>query len=57
MDSIYDYRYERRKAVMVDTCKECRYEIYEGEEYYDINGLILCDQCNSYFKKIGGEDQ
>lgn len=53
---MYDCRYERSKPKIVDCCKECGYDIYEGQEYYDINGLILCKDCIEGFKKIGEEE-
>lgn len=55
-DSMYDYRYDRKRAQIVDKCVECGTSIYEGEEYYDINGLILCGECLLVFKKLAGED-
>lgn len=30
----------------VDDCQVCGHEICEGEDYYDVNGDIVCDNCN-----------
>lgn len=54
MDNMYQYRYEASKPKVIDTCQECGYDIYEGQEYYDIYGKILCDECVENFKKFGG---
>ncbi|PRR70887.1 hypothetical protein [Clostridium thermopalmarium] len=50
-DCCYEYRYESEMAKVVDTCSECGCNIYEGDEYYDINGLILCQNCLSDYKR------
>lgn len=52
-DCCYEYRPERPKACIVDTCMNCGEFIYEGEEYYDIDGKILCENCISECKKEG----
>lgn len=50
-DCCYEYRYEAPEAEVVDKCSDCDCDIHEGEEYYDINGLILCKNCLNYYKK------
>lgn len=44
-ESIYDYRYEREEATIVDHCNECDRDIYEGEEYYTFGTYNVCDDC------------
>jgi len=56
MDTMYDCRPERSKPKIVDCCNECGYDIYEGEEHYDINNLILCKDCMEEFKRSGEEE-
>lgn len=47
---------ERSGLVQVDTCHYCNQEIYEGEEYYEFNGTIVCQDCIddfiSEYKKV-----
>ncbi|MBE6066134.1 MAG: hypothetical protein E7211_00320 [Clostridium lundense] len=50
-DCCYDYRYEAPTAKIVDTCIDCGEFIYEGEEYYDIRGMIICSKCMSEYKR------
>ncbi len=42
-ESMYDYRYEHKKAEVVDICMVCNREIYEGESYYDFAGDVVCE--------------
>lgn len=39
----------------IDMCENCHGSIYDGEEYYDVDGTIICKQCMNDFKKIAGE--
>lgn len=32
-------------------CSECGFEIYEGDDYYEIEGKIYCETCIDGFKK------
>lgn len=53
---MYDYRYDRYEVYeseIVDKCSVCDCDIYEGETYYDIDGLILCEECLSTYRKEG----
>lgn len=54
-ESMYDYRHERESEKQIDICDICGCSIYEEQEYYDINGKIICQECILEFKKIGGE--
>ena len=45
--------YYRRKEV--EQCENCHGSIYDGEEYYDVDGTIICESCMDGFKKIAGE--
>lgn len=56
-ETMYDYRPEREVLRAVDICSDCGYDIYFGQEYYDIHGKIFCEDCMSEHKKIGGEDE
>lgn len=33
-------------------CKHCAEKIYFGENYYDIDGITICDYCIDEYKKI-----
>ncbi len=46
-DCQYDYKYERPQATIVDRCCMCGGDIFDGDEYYDINGKIICADCIS----------
>ncbi|PRR77663.1 hypothetical protein CLLI_22270 [Clostridium liquoris] len=50
-DCCYDYRYEQPQAQIVDTCDICGEGIYEGEEYYNICEMNICEDCILDFKK------
>lgn len=50
-ESMYDYRPEDNKSKVIDQCQECGYDIYECDEYYDIHGVILCDDCINHFRR------
>lgn len=40
------------KAIAVDRCNDCGEDIYEGQEYYDFNGTIICKDCFAkYYNK------
>lgn len=37
------------KTATVDTCAVCGYEIQTGEEYFDIDGVAVCDECGAEY--------
>lgn len=45
LDSMYDHRYERPLAMVVDACTECGEDIYEGETYYTFGVVNVCEDC------------
>lgn len=56
-DCMYDYRYEHPEAKIVDTCMDCGKFIYAGEEYYDIQGMIFCEDCMRNYRKNIRDDE
>lgn len=44
-DTMYDQRYERRKAKPLKECTECECDLYEGETVYIIGNKIFCEDC------------
>lgn len=38
-------------ANMTDTCMDCGSPIYEGDEFYDIHGTMVCCDCINEYKK------
>lgn len=53
IDCMYDNRPERDIAMVVNSCKNCNCDLHEGEEYYDIEGTILCLECIEEYRKEG----
>lgn len=53
---MYEYSYERKPVKEYGVCEECGYTILEGEEYYDIDNILICVDCIDEYKKIAGED-
>ena len=49
---MYDYRHEAPSPRIVDTCIDCGEFIVEGQEYYDIHGMIICKDCLNEYKTI-----
>ena len=49
-DCMYDYRFEAPKPRIVDTCIKCGEFITEGQEYYDISGMVICKECMNEYK-------
>ena len=39
------------EAEVVEICCECGIKIYEGDDYYDIDGTILCEDCTAGYKR------
>lgn len=36
-----------------ECCTECGNAIYNGESYYEIDGMIICEVCmNNFYKRI-----
>lgn len=56
LDCDYNYRYERQKAREMYKCCSCSYMIHEGEDYYEINEAIFCEDCITILKKVAGEE-
>ena len=56
-ESMYDYRTSREEPRAIDRCVECGYDIYFGEEYYDIHGKIICEDYMNNCKRVGGDDE
>ncbi|SHI91143.1 hypothetical protein SAMN05444401_1761 [Clostridium amylolyticum] len=56
-DSMYDYRPEQPQSIEVDRCLQCGNGIFTGEEYYNFNGEVVCEECLDeyirHFKKEG----
>lgn len=40
---------------VVDKCQYCNADIVEGEQYYDIMGVIVCEECIDAFRKTAEE--
>lgn len=36
---------------IADRCENCHCDIMIGEEYYDVNGTIICEECIDEYKK------
>ena len=39
------------EAKRVFTCDYCENDVYEGDDYYDINGWRICEDCIDKFLK------
>ncbi|AJA42832.1 hypothetical protein DP145_01570 [Clostridium tetani] len=52
-DCQYEYGYEAPIMQIAEECSICGHEIYEGDEYYHIDNLKICEDCILDFKKIG----
>ena len=55
-DSCYDYRYEAPKAKAITKCDICGDAIYEGDSYFKIKDLTVCNDCINTFKTIAREE-
>ena len=41
-----------------ECCTECGNAIYNGESYYEIDGMIICEVCmNNFYKRIMDYDE
>ena len=40
-----DWYVEPKELIIFDTCDECGREIYANKEYYDFDGIIICENC------------
>lgn len=38
---------------LVEICCECGAKIFEGDDYYNIEGIVLCENCIDKFKMKG----
>lgn len=36
---------------VADCCDCCGRDIYVGEEYYDVDGVVICENCIKDYKK------
>jgi len=36
---------------VADKCKCCDADIYVGEQYYDVEGVIICEACINEYRK------
>lgn len=48
-ETMYDYRYEAPKAVVIDNCNECGNDIHEGDTYYTFGTYVVCENCINDF--------
>lgn len=46
-ETCYHYRRDIYEVEPVMECEICHQEIYEGDIYYDVKGLIMCTECIS----------
>lgn len=46
-ETCYHYRFHIYEVDPVMECEICHQEIYEGDIYYDVKGLIMCTECIS----------
>lgn len=55
-----DYKLEPKAPKFYHLCMHCDNEIYEGETIYDIEDVIVCEDCISCyvekFKCVAGEE-
>jgi len=42
---------------VVEYCFDCKKEIYEGEDYYDVEGTPWCEECMRRKKKTAELDR
>lgn len=45
-----------QERAKVHTCAWCDGEIYEGDDYYDIEDTIGCEDCVKGFMRTAGEE-
>lgn len=50
-DCMYEYRYSDDYARVTEHCDNCGNDIHESEEYFDIFGTVICQECILDFKK------
>ena len=48
----YDYRHEEKQVKIVETCIDCGEFILEGDECYDIKGMVFCSGCIEGYRKL-----
>lgn len=48
---MYDYRHENPAAKLMFSCENCGYGIYVGDAYYEINDVVICEDCMDQCKK------
>ena len=47
---------EEPQPVIVTECSNCGQDIFEGEEYYLVDGNNYCENCMEGFRKVGEID-
>ena len=47
---------EQKDAPVVLYCDECGEDIREGEEYYSIGGMTVCEDCMNAARRYAGVD-
>lgn len=58
-----DWNFKRMEAAWLEPpeaevythCDCCGEPIYEGEEYYSINGWEICEECIGSYRRMAGE--
>ena len=55
-DCQYEYKPEEPTLRIVDVCMDCGNFIMEHEQYYDIKGMVFCENCMDEYKKVGEID-
>jgi hypothetical protein len=57
MDNLPDCQYEYKHSVplaeIVESCMDCDSFICVGDEFYNIDGHIICMDCIKEYKKVG----
>ena len=48
---------EEPQPVIVTECSNCGQDIFEGEEYYLVDGNKYCENCMEGFRKVGSLEQ
>lgn len=54
--SIPDADLEPQDSPVLYYCDECGAEIREGEEYYSIDGMKICENCMDSARRYAGVD-
>ncbi len=46
-----DINLKETSKQVADHCEHCKRDIYVGEEYYDIDGITICNNCIKDYRK------